>query len=357
MIAFTILTIWTVLSYDLCKRIKCSDVKKSYCWNMFFSTLLLQGLRSIYIGGVDTRLVYARNFERAMVTPFNNMSDVFGKDLLFYYLTKIFTYICTDFHVYMFVISCFVLGSFAIFTYRHSEKPVFTYILYYSLGYYAVGFQMLRHVMAVAVLLFAYDYILERKLIRFVIIVLLASCFHSSALIFLIAYPIARVKIDFKQWAAIISVVVVVYLAKGKIAGLLNSVISEMDRYSRYSTNASQLSLMGALILICIYIASFVFSYPKYKEDDEFKMLLNMSVLSIAFMAMVTIVGEFHRVSMFFGIYNTVLLPKALRVYRVENQRLKAVYILGMGAVFIAYFLLIALGNYDLTAYRFFWMD
>lgn len=357
MIAFTILTIWTVLSYDLCKRIKCSDVKKFYCWNMFLATLLLQGLRSIYIGGVDTSLVYARNFERAILTPFSNMPAVFGKDLLFYYLTKVFTCICTDFHVYVFVISCLVLGSFSIFTYKHSERPAFTYILYYALGYYAVGFQMLRHVMALSVLLFAYDYILERKWIRFIIIVLLASCFHSSALIFLIAYPIAKVRINFKQWIAIIAIVAAVFLAKARVAGLVNSVIMGMDRYSRYSTSTSQLSLMGAMILMCIYVVSFIFSYPLYKDDDELKMLLNLSVVSIAFMTMVTIVGEFHRISMFFGIYNTVLLPKAWKMYRVEDRRLKAVYLLGMVAVFIAYFLLIGLNNYDLATYRFFWMD
>lgn len=92
MIAFLILIIWTVVSYDLCKRANHRDANRIYCWNMFFATVLLQGFRSIYIGGVDTSLVYARGFERAMVTPFNKMSVVFGKDILFYYLTKCFTY-------------------------------------------------------------------------------------------------------------------------------------------------------------------------------------------------------------------------------------------------------------------------
>ena len=250
---------------------------------MFLATLLLQGLCPIYIGGVDTSLVYARNFERTILTPFSNMPTVFEKELLFYYLTKVFTSIYTDFHVYVF------------------------------------GFRKLFYIY--------------------------------------IAYPIAEVKINFKQWIVIIAIVVAVFLAKARVAGLVNSVIIGMDRYSRYSTSTSQLSLMGVMILICIYVVSFIFSYPLYKDDDELKMLLNMSVVSIAFMTMVTIVGEFHRISMFFGIYNTVLLPKAWKMYRVEDRRLKAVYLLGMAAVFVAYFLLIGLNNYDLAMYRFFWTD
>ncbi len=357
MIAFIILVIWTVVSYDLCKRIKCSDIKKVYCWNMFFVTLILQGLRSIYIGGVDTSLVYARGFERAIVTPFNGMMDVFSKDILFYYLTKLFTYICTDFHVYVFVISCFVLGSFSIFIYRHFDRPVFSYIIYYALGYYAVGFQMLRHVMALSVLLFAYDYIFERKWMKFILIALLASCFHSSALVFLFAYPVVRMKIGFKQWIAILAVVVAVFVARGEITSVINFLLSGVDRYSRYSDNATKLSLMGALILTCIYSVSFIFAYPAYKDDDELKILLNLSVISIAFMTLVTVVGEFHRISMFFGIYNTVLLPKAWKKYQTEDTRLKTIYLLGIEAALIAYFLFYGLNNYSLSTYRFFWMD
>jgi len=145
--------------------------------------------------------------------------------------------------------------------------------------------------------------------------------------------------------------------ARGKIAGIINALLSGMDRYSRYSENATQLSLTGAFILICVYIVSYVFAYPAYKEDDELKMLLNLSVISIAFMTLVTVVGEFHRISMFFGIYNTVLLPKAWKRYQARDSRLKAVYLLEINAVFVAYFLLYGLGNYSLSVYRFFWMN
>lgn len=164
-------------------------------------------------------------------------------------------------------------------------------------------------------------------------------------------------KIGFKQWIAIIVAVASVFIARGKIARIINALLSGMDRYSRYSENATQLSLMGAFILICVYIVSYVFACPAYKEDDELKMLLNLSVISIAFMTLVTVVGEFHRISMFFGIYNTVLLPKAWKRYQARDSRLKAVYLLGINAAFIAYFLLYGLWNYSLSVYRFFWMD
>ena len=357
MIIFVLLVLWTILSYSLCNRIKVRDKKKIYCWNMFIVTTIIQGLRSVYIGGVDTHLVYQAGFERAIVTPFNRISIVFKKDILFYYLTKLFTYICTDFHVYVFVVSSLVLGSFAVFVYRHSDYTVFTYIIYYALGYYSVGFQMMRHVMALSVLLFAYDYLLDRKLIRFLAVVLFASCFHSSALIFLIAYPLSKMKINYKQWIGVAGIIIMAMFAKSRIVMLVNMIIEGMDRYSVYSMTRSQLSMTGAFILLCIYAVSFVFSYPKYKEDEKLTLYLNMSVISIVFMSMVVVVGEFHRISMFFGVYNTVLLPRAWTEYKISGKNLKYVYLLGICMILIAYYLFVGLDNFDLMGYRFFWSD
>ena len=112
-------------------------------------------------------------------------------------------------------------------------------------------------------------------------------------------------KIGFKQWIAIIVAVASVFIARGKIAGIINALLSGMDRYSRYSENATQLSLMGAFILICVYIVSYVFAYPAYKEDDELKMLLNLSVISIAFMTLVCSRGHAYNIRQFpfFSIY------------------------------------------------------
>lgn len=357
MIAFSGLIVWTIIACELSKRISHNSSKRVYCRLMFFATVILQGLRSIYIGGVDTSLVYAEGFERAMLTPFAELPKVFSKDLLFYILTKIFTYVCTDFHVYVFLISAFAMWSFSRYTYKHSDYPVLTYLLYYALGYYAVGFQMLRHVIALSILLYSYDFLIDRNLLKFTLVVLLAGCFHSSALIFFIAYPIVEADINWKQWIVIVFTILATYLAKGLITDFVNIIISGMDRYSHYMSNVTQLSLMGCFILLCVYIASFVFSYPVFKRDQELTALLNLSAVSIVFMALVTVVGEFHRISMFFGIYNTILLPKAWKKYSIRNSGIKLMLIFVIMTIFVFYFLIIGLENYDLEVYKFFWEE
>lgn len=357
MIAFAWLVLWTIIANELSRRKCYKNSKKMYCLLMFVGTVILQGLRSIYIGGVDTSLVYARGFERVLTTPFSAISTAFRKDILFYYLTKLFTYLCTDFHVYIFLISCFTMWSFARFIYKYSNYPFLSYIIYYALGYYAVGFQMLRHIIALSILLFAYEYLLNRKILRFILVVFLAACFHSTALIFLIAYPIVKIKVSWKQWAVIFIAILCTLFAKNVVIALINEIVSNMDRYANYISNATQLSLVGAFILLCVYIAAYVFAYPALKKDSEFRALLNLSAVSIAFMALVTVIGEFHRISMFFGIYNTILLPNAWKSYSPNNRRDKNVILFAIVAILITYFLFAGLGNYDLTIYKFFWSD
>ena len=47
-----------------------------------------------------------------------------------------------------------------------------------------------RQTLAIAVLLFAFDALIEKRLIRFVLLVILATQFHAVAYVFLVAYPI-----------------------------------------------------------------------------------------------------------------------------------------------------------------------
>jgi len=356
MFVFAGLTLWTVLSHWFCRTLSKKNARKYYCSQMFWVLLLLQGLRSIYIGGVDTSEVYAVQFERIQDVPFADVGSVFQKDYLFYYMLKLFTLVCPNFNVFVFAVSVFVLVCYTRFVYKYSSFPMLSFIMYYALGYYAIGFQMLRHVLAVSILLSSYDALRKRQLIKFSLIVLLASGFHGSALVFLIAYPAAVLKVDWKQWLVIALVIAAVFVARDKISGLVNSMITSISRYSNYTQRASQLSWAGTMILLCIYAVSFFFSYPLYKTDKTLCLQLNMCVISILLMTLVKVVGEFHRISMFFGMYNTILLPNAWMKYRT-NPSTKVLCMFGIIAVFAAYFLLIGLENHDLTRYAFFWSD
>ena len=69
------------------------------------------------------------------------------------------------------------------------QYKVFAMALYYLL-FYSFSFNIMRQMMAMSILLFSYRYIKKRKLLKFLICVLIASLLHKSSIIGFALYPI-----------------------------------------------------------------------------------------------------------------------------------------------------------------------
>lgn len=358
MLVFTLLILWMFLAVQMSKKFEHKENrKKIYCALIFIGTVFIMGFRSQYTAGVDTYRGYIPKFQLICnMTMVEVIAKYGGKDLLFQLVTKLFTYISTNPQIYLFAISAFVMGSYCYFVYKYSEMPLMSFVMYYALTYYTTCFQMLRHAVALSVLLYAYQFIKTKKLFPFLLIVMLAASFHISALFFIIAYPFSNNRIGKKQWVINAGVIFVCYFMKSDIFSLLTVFISGNERFEYYTSSdyVSQLSLTGTLILSVIYIASLLLSQRNLVNTNEYKFLFNMSALSVSFMSMVLIIGEFHRISMFFGIYNTLLLPNILKHSRINN---KIVISMCIVCAMILYFLLFVLDNTGVRNYIFFWQE
>ena len=359
MISVIVLCILAILavSLDFFFRSIIKDKHKlAYCVAMFIACLFVMGFRSRYTAGVDTNLVYIPTFERLLNMPLVEVfSAYFWKEPLFYVGTKLFSFISTDYHVYLFAIAVFVVLSVCLYIYRYSPYPVMSFAIFFGLGYFGVECQMLRHALATSVLLFCYPYILERRPVPFFILVLIASGFHSSALVFCLAYLSSYLKAGWKQWIACVVLVGVCFIFKDNVASMVNAFLSSSDRYSinasQYSTS-SQFGLGGFAMVTSLWVFAQILINPESKKEVETRTLINLGLFAVVFMSMVTIVGEFHRIGMFFGMSLVLFVPKAFENKRIEDRGL--IYALVLVLLF-SYFLLMGLDNTGLSQYMFFW--
>lgn len=360
MFAFSIMTLAIIIARGISQQNKNTDESnKVFCCLSFVILTFMMGLRSRYTAGADTNLSYIPLFERICTMSMGDVIRLYsgGNDITFKISTKIFTYICKDYHIYLLTISIFVVGSVIRFIYRNSNDCFFSIILYCALGYYGISFQLLRHAIALSILLFAYDYLIERKPIKFFGFVIIASLFHISALVFAIAYPLWSVKFKKKQWVVLAIILITSYFFRNQLANVLSILLSDRGRYSAYfSENYSrQLNLTGFLVQLTVLLVSVIF-IGKDEKDNLLNGLLNMSILSVAFMSLVLVIGEFHRISMFFGVYNLLLLPVSFNIYSKKSQG-RSILLLRFFIlfVFIGYFLAFQIDNASLSNFSFFW--
>ncbi len=322
---------------------------------------LVMGLRSRYVGGVDTDLGYIPEFYEICGQSMSRVLSEHGaKDALFYVFTKLFTYISNDVVLYLLAISIFVSYSYSRFIYKYSENPMVSYLLFLALGMFNMGFQQLRQIIALSILLYAYDALKNRKFLSYCCIILIASMFHLSVIIFLFAYPLVKMKVGMKQWVVMFSVITLCITAKDLIFKVLLLVVDN-TRFETYLTDEYErtLSLSGTIILMSIYLAASVLVKKEMKNTKEFQICANMSSIAVCFMALTIVLGEFQRLSKGFSAYNLILIPNILESYKVNGKHTKEslLFTYSISAILIVYFLFFSLEGTRMIAYDFFWND
>ena len=164
--------------------------KKFYLFLCGLCMTLMIGLRAPTNGSGDT-LFYYNLWEL-----FSDMSfDTFVKfsrtaDMEFGYL--ITTWALSQFFPggqwLLFLSGLFMSICLCYFTYKNCKNPVLALTVFHCLGLFNFMVQGLRQAIAMCICLLAIESCKKRKLIKFILLVLLASLFHASAIVFLPVY-------------------------------------------------------------------------------------------------------------------------------------------------------------------------
>lgn len=101
-----------------------------------------------------------------------------------------------SFRFVMIVYAAFVMTSVGYFIYRCSYKPWLSLFLFATLGLYEFAFICVRQYMAMAILLWAYIFLEEKKYIKVIITFLIAYSFHHTAIIFIGVLCLFKVKVS-----------------------------------------------------------------------------------------------------------------------------------------------------------------
>lgn len=90
------------------------------------------------------------------------------------------------------------IGLYFVFT-RNSKLPYVILTIFLAKGYLYFFFTAQRQIIAMVICWLSIKFIIEKKLFTFLPLIILASFFHTSAVMFVIMYPIANVKIKNRQ--------------------------------------------------------------------------------------------------------------------------------------------------------------
>ncbi len=308
--------------------------------------LIVMGLRHNSLGSTDTQ-----NYYNAMQRALNSDSwsgyyrpDYYEIGMQFF--TFVLSRIFHDPQWILIATSLIYIVSIFYFVDRNSDDVPLSLVAYITLGLMMFHLQGMRQSIAMSICLFAYEQAKKRHIVKFILLVLLATMFHQTAIVFIPIYFLVQMKYSTKNllWMAAGSAVVVFFA--DNIINIANDVF---DR--GYYTSVDSGGFVATAIYIILLIVS-LFYYHHQQQKDEPPSLLYVLILGTLCYIMRyigTLAAE--RISFYFAFSQIALLPNAIKIMVGKDKLLMKLIIIVLAVALMAY----RLNGSEFVPYKFFW--
>lgn len=344
------------------------DNKKIYIIIMTFLHIFVCGFRYMYLTG-DLRNYAADYYNMKDYGLFSDFIIQDGRNTGFFVLMKFWSGLSGEnFQVFLIFIAIITEIVVAVLIYKYSPIPWCSYLVWNCLGFYVFGFSAIKQALAMALVMWAFVYIVEEKAGRFVLLILLAGSIHMPALVLLPAYWLAKRKINKMTIFSYFIAGVLFYLLRNQIVNIIGNIYYEDEEFILNSSDLGGRFYMIVLILLCgIVLKGF--------KEKNFSKLFNIIAVAAIFQMLSGFDNIFTRLTdyyfqfsilyipMLFTSYteNTAINPSGAKAVLPFNDRSLKLMLLVVTVVLIWFYYRynigagVAIAVDDYTNYRFMW--
>lgn len=332
LIGFSALSLYNIRFEGKLNNRNSTIVRSVWCLVLFFGLFFIMALRHPSMG-VD--LQYGSNIGyigRFQFISYQSWDYLWNNRILSYekgyvIFNKLISYISNNEQWYLAVCAFVSLLPIFIIYNKYSDNLPLAICVYMGLTCYSAVFSAIRQAIAIGICFISYFFIKERRIIPFVLLILLAFTFHASAIFFLIAYPAYFFKIPKKFRFVSLIAVGVIFIFRVPLFIFLSGFLKD----NAVIDNNGAITLF--LIFVLIYIYCFVFG----QEDEDTNGLLNLFLIAI----ICQVFGNLHnyagRLGYYFMPFLGLLIPKVCTNTKLIDKQLKNILINVIAISFIGF--------------------
>lgn len=293
---------------------------------------VLGGLRSINIG-TDVK-VYGYNWFQYAVKS-NSFSQyqkyITSSDLGYLLINYIVSRFTNNFNSFLFVLQVICNSLIVISIYRHKNNSSFTFgMLAYLCIYYCRSYNYLRQSIALAIVFFGFNYVERKKIVKYILCVILAMQFHFTASVAIIIYPIYRICLSEKKSKNItigillIGTIFVTINIVPMIRLLYNANVVNYRIYAyitKYAREYVDISIIETLFKFIILIVCCI-NYKKLKFNDKAgQFFLIMVIMDLILFQMRSVILYTDRFAYYFGYLIILFIGKVYENYNKNDNK------------------------------------
>lgn len=219
---------------------------------------------------------------------------------------------------------------------KHGENNSISIFLFIFAGCFLGMFNGVRQYLATAILFAGYRFVVDKKPIKWLLVVLLATSIHITAILMFFIYFLCNLKCDWKLVFIYFVLAIVLLFAYEPLFNLVGALkqdtIDTSDVYMSGTVNRLR------IVVQCVpMIMLFFLDKTKLNEDKEARFLFNISLLNGALAIAAMNSPYLSRFWIYTSCFQILMYPKIFGKMKDENKSLFTIFLLFFYAIFWAY--------------------
>jgi transmembrane protein EpsG len=253
--------------------------------------------------------------------------------------------------IYLMLITSIIIVFFFLKEFKNdSEQLWLSVLLFVNIGAYYTSFNIMRHILAAAIVFAGSKYLYNRKFYKYLLIIIIATMFHATAILMLPFYFILNMKCNKLNFSIITLGTIFLTTFLDKIMSFVFMFV--FKRYANYSYGMTGLNLTSVVVPISILI--FIILHKKCFNINNTKnrIWINATIYYVVFSVLGLKIQMIQRFAEYFAPYVLLLIPLVCARIKDKSQRILYYFLIVILLIVYNYVILSGTG-YD--PYYFIW--
>ncbi|MFC5773351.1 EpsG family protein [Ectobacillus antri] len=279
------------------------------------SLVLVSGLRN----NIGDTFFYMHTYEH---TEFTWEHIIANKDMGFGLLQMLLQQISKDSQILLFTTALITNVLIVMTLYKYSRMLELSLYVYITSGLFTVSMNGIRQFLAAAIIFAATKYLLSGNWKKYILVILFASTIHQSALVLIPIYFIVRTKAWTKMTFLLLSVALLIVIGFNQFSDLFFSLIGD-TQYGEYGNfNEGGANIVRVMVDAVPLFIAFLGRERLRELFSKSDYIVNMALIGFMFMIVATQNWIFARFTIYFGLYQLILVSWVVKLFASNNQRL-----------------------------------
>lgn len=290
--------------------------------NAVFS--LFMGLRSVTVGS-DT-LLYKEIYNSMASNPLS--SPLFWKFPIYNVYSYIIARVFNSFQAEL-IINAIIINTIVLFFIKkHSPNIFLSVFLYYTLYFFFTGFNISRQCLALGFCLLFLHFLIEKKVIKALMCLIIAFGIHTTAIVTLLFIPLIYIHWTKRNFLITITGIAAMSIFSSKFISLFMSLFSEYNIYANGASTTLSAQNEGnrvflSLFYVSLIVISFIYSPKNIKLEnvsEERAKYIQKYYLFLVLSSLGTMISLIFnrdililRIESYFSIFLIILLPYTMK--------------------------------------------